>query len=107
MSSINQSIPVISLFFGCGGLDLGFEKEHFEPLLALDIDQAAVNTYNHNRTQKLARVADLSEVGGAEISRLLRSTNPGCSPRGVIGGPPCQAFSAGNAFYKSDGITPI
>lgn len=38
------SRPVLSLFSGAGGLDLGFERAGFQPLLALDSQPVAVET---------------------------------------------------------------
>jgi DNA (cytosine-5)-methyltransferase 1 len=91
------SIPIVSLFSGSGGLDLGFEREGFKPRLALDSDPVAIQTYNANRTgsARVAKVADLSSITAAEISRMWASVTS-VPPRGVIGGPPCQAFSIGN-----------
>ena len=100
----SPSIPVLSLFSGAGGLDLGFEACAFEPRLALDFDPAAVETYNWNRRGRLqpARGADLSQVDGAEIAAWWDVVSPDESPRGVIGGPPCQAFSVSNVHHLED-----
>jgi DNA (cytosine-5)-methyltransferase 1 len=89
--------PVLSLFSGSGGLDLGFEAAGFKVGLALDADPVAVDTYNWNRRGKeVARVADLATTSPRELVRLWESLNPGSPPVGIVGGPPCQAFSIGN-----------
>ena len=49
--------PVLSLFSGAGGLDLGFKHAGFRPGLAVDIDPAAVETYSWN--QPGTRIAQL------------------------------------------------
>jgi DNA (cytosine-5)-methyltransferase 1 len=77
-------------------MDLGFEQQGFEPILAIDKDQAAVDTYNHNRKTKVALKGDLSLLSGSDIIALLEEHSPGVRPRGVIGGPPCQSFSVSN-----------
>jgi len=84
---------VLSLFSGCGGLDLGFEQARFNPVLAVEIDQEACNSYALNRPSRRNRVltADLSSLSAETLVALL----PG-DVRGVIGGPPCQAFSESN-----------
>lgn len=41
-------MKVISLFSGCGGLDLGFERQDIEVVWACENAKAAVNTYRHN-----------------------------------------------------------
>ena len=58
------NIPILSLFSGSGCLDLGFEGAGYDPLLALDLDAIAVQTYNLNRPQHsaAARQADLSQI---------------------------------------------
>lgn len=99
MNSRNQ-IPVISLFSGAGSMDLGFRKSGFLPVLAIDSDAAAVETYNKNFKSKIATVGDLSALNGDDVVRLLEKTTPGVRPRGVIGGPPCQSFSVSNVHRK-------
>lgn len=93
-------IPVISLFSGCGGLDLGFRQQGFEPIIAMDLEQAAVDSYNFNQPS-VARVVDLAVGAVADLvdgwEKVWEET-----PKGVIGGPPCQAFSIGNVHPKSD-----
>ncbi len=93
---LSERIPIISLFCGCGGLDLGFAREGFETLLAVDINATAVDSYSRNHGDGIAHVADLAELDGSDISLLLQAKRPGMVPRGVIGGPPCQHFSSGN-----------
>ena len=94
-------MKVISLFSGAGGLDLGFEQEGFVPIVAIDKDQASVDTYNHNRESKIARKGDLSKLTGKDIIAMIEEQAPRVIPRGVIGGPPCQSFSQSNVHSKS------
>lgn len=93
-------IPVLSLFCGAGGLDLGFLKAGFEPVLAIDNDFAAIESYRLNQNADAARLADLSSLPGAAIVDWLRETPT--TIRGVIGGPPCQGFSVGNTSGRRD-----
>lgn len=89
-----KKIPVISLFSGSGGLDWGFRQAGFEPLLAVDVDQAAVDTYNANQPPVAQRVNLLTTTISDFVEKCATDTDR--SPRGVLGGPPCQAFSVGN-----------
>jgi|GEM_PF-2059218 len=41
-------VDVISLFSGCGGMDLGFHQEKFDIKYANDIDKKACLTYKRN-----------------------------------------------------------
>jgi len=97
-----DKIPVISLFSGCGGLDLGFTRKGFEIVLALDINEFAVKTYNFNHGGQVSQIADLTKMDGQDIFNLIQANHPGVSPRGVITGPPCQTFSQGNVYSSED-----
>ena len=78
---------IIDLFCGCGGLSLGFEKAGFEPILAIDLWKDAIETYNHNRTNKVAKCIEIQKISNEDLEKLKKE----CV--GVIGGPPCQGFS--------------
>jgi DNA (cytosine-5)-methyltransferase 1 len=93
-------IHVVSLFCGPGGMDLGFRRHGFIPILALDDNQSAVETYNRNHKGKIATKTNIRKVSDTEIIKLVREASNGISPRGVIGGPPCQSFSRGNVNKK-------
>lgn len=99
-----MGIPIISLFSGCGGLDLGFSQAGFETVLASDVDPIAVKTYNFNHGNSISQIVDLAVVDGQSIIQLLQDKNLGESPSGVIGGSPCQTFSHSNVHFKSDDI---
>ena len=92
----SQCMPIISLFCGAGGLDLGFRREGFKALLALDHSRAAINSFNLNTKTKVGRLADLAAITPSQIVEMMEEVSPGVSPVGVIGGPPCQGFSRGN-----------
>jgi DNA (cytosine-5)-methyltransferase 1 len=47
-SATPPAIPVISIFSGAGGLDLGFRQAGFKPVMAIDISSAACKTLRHN-----------------------------------------------------------
>jgi len=93
----DDHFPILSLFCGAGGLDYGFRRERFKVILACDNSVAAVNSYNLNARAKVARLVDLSVVTTHQLFALMEETTPGVAPVGVIGGPPCQGFSQGNA----------
>ncbi len=85
-------MDVISLFSGCGGLDLGFEQAGFKIAFANDIDKSLDETYELNHKLKLDNrsIEDLKGKGLPESD-------------GIIGGPPCQSWSlAGKMLGAKD-----
>jgi DNA (cytosine-5)-methyltransferase 1 len=98
-SSPKSPIPIVSLFSGPGGLDLGFQQGGFETISAFERSQVAVNTFNQNLLA-VATVADLATAKPEDIVAQVRKT--GRIPAGVIGGPPCQAFSTANVRQRND-----
>jgi len=82
-------------------MDLSFRRSGFVPILAIDDNKAAVDTYNWNHAEQVAVRADIRELSATGIVELLNRISPGLAPRGVIGGPPCQSFSVGNVAKKA------
>ena len=80
---------VIDLFCGAGGFSEGFRQAGFDVMLGIDSNKQAITTFNNNHKRKgrlinvenIDRNYILGETGNKEIDVL-------------IGGPPCQAFSA-------------
>lgn len=85
--------PLLSLFCGAGGMDLGFEQAGFEIGAAFDIRCDAVASYNRNRQRAIARVADIRKLEPGDVALAIGV------PFGVIGGPPCQSFSIANSAH--------
>lgn len=77
---------VIDLFAGCGGMTQGFVDAGFDPVLAVEWDEQAAATYaaNHDPDLNHTVCADISTVPSADVPKADV----------VIGGPPCQGFSA-------------
>ena len=88
---------VVDLFCGAGGLTLGFEKQNFESVLAIDMWSNAIDTFNNNREKKVGIVKDISEVDEEFIKQYVKE-----HVSGVIGGPPCQGFSLAGRRSEDD-----
>ena len=91
---------MLSLFSGAGGLDLGFKNGGFRPGLAIDIDPVAVETYRWNQPDTHVAQLDIAQTSADELVDLWISVNGEQGPAGIIGGPPCQAFSVSNVHQK-------
>lgn len=100
-SPASGPIDVIDLFSGCGGLSLGFEfigrlTDSFRLQAAVDINPYAVATYSRNLPIPASRL-DLAAESRSESSLQALSAKLGIQPGRpliLVGGPPCQGFSA-------------
>ena len=84
---------IISLFSGCGGLDLGFEKAGFNIPVANEFDKTIWATYkkNHPRTHLIEN--DIRKIEKEDIECYISEEIDG-----IIGGPPCQSWSEAGAL---------
>lgn len=78
-------MKVVSLFSGCGGLDLGFERAGFEVIWANEFDSTIHDTYRLNHPKTVLNTSDIRNLSAKDV--------PDCD--GIIGGPPCQSWSLG------------
>jgi len=78
---------VVSLFSGCGGLDLGFTKAGFNITWANDDDKDIRETYKRNHRNTYLDERSITDIRSDET--------PDCI--GIIGGPPCQSWSEAGA----------
>lgn len=101
-STISSTLPVVSLFCGPGGFDEGFAQAGFTPVLAIDAEPAACNTFRRNHAAATVLKRDLSTAPRGYVAERLKELPDSPAPIGVIGGPPCQAFSKSNG-HKKDG----
>lgn len=92
-------IPVVSVFSGAGGLDLGFHNAGFRTVMAVDASKSAVSSYNGNFDGSLAEYGNLAHQ--PTLKKLVERARDSHAV-GVIGGPPCQGFSKGNVTKRSN-----
>lgn len=94
-TSINDdSLKMIDLFCGAGGLSLGFTQEGFVTSLANDIQECCVDTYAHNHPETPRDHIVLGDI--KDVTENLNELLDGRTVDIVVGGPPCQGFSMAN-----------
>ena len=86
---------VVSLFCGCGGLDLGFHEAGYDIVYAADNDAAAIDVYKRN----IDTNAFVKDVCSAEFHSDLRQLK---NVDVVLGGFPCQGFSKAGPKRQAD-----
>ena len=82
----NNKPKVVSLFSGCGGLDLGFKNAGFEIIWANDFDKDSTETYKKNIDERIV-LGDITKIESSEIPKNADV---------LLGGFPCQGFSVAN-----------
>ncbi len=106
LSSNGLEFPVISLFSGAGGLDIGLEESGFHTAVCVEFDDDCRETLRYNRPDwklfengiKIENGKFLQRIPGdirdIEVDELLEFANlqQGESAL-VVGGAPCQPFS--------------
>ena len=77
-------MKIISLFTGCGGLDLGFHKAGFNTVWANEYDKTIWDTIRVNFAKTRLDTRSIVNIPSNEIPDNIS---------GIIGGPPCQSWS--------------
>ena len=80
----DKHMNVISLFSGCGGLDLGFEKAGFTIPVANEFDKTIWETFKINHPNTNLIEGDIRNISEDDFPKQVD---------GIIGGPPCQSWS--------------
>ena len=86
-------MKVISLFSGCGGLDLGFEKAGFDIPVANEYDSTIFETFKVNHPKTHLIEGDIRQISKEDIAPYISG-----EVDGIIGGPPCQSWSEAGAL---------
>ncbi len=89
---------LLSLFSGCGGLDLGFKRARFKIPVANEFDKNIFDTFKANHFDTHLIECDIRKISKNDIVPYMSD-----EITGIIGGPPCQSWSeAGNLIGIND-----
>ncbi|WP_210505495.1 DNA cytosine methyltransferase [Naasia sp. SYSU D00057] len=95
-----ERLTALSLFSGCGGLDLGIRNAGFDVLGGVDNDPFSAQSHAVNFPESkfyLGSIADFSE----ELAKKLIGADRLSDVDLLVGGPPCPPFSK-SRFYRTD-----
>lgn len=81
---------LLDLFSGCGGLSRGFMDAGCRVLLGVDVDRAALDSFEQNHPGAVGLMGSLAE---AETFDRMREIVGDRKVDLIVGGPPCQGFS--------------
>ena len=93
MNKTGKKPNIVSLFSGCGGLDLGFRQRGYQTVWANDFDRWATETFKRNFGD-IIHSGDVEEIDPYEDRSI-----PDCDI--ILGGFPCQDFSV---IWKRPGL---
>ena len=93
-----DSLKVIDLFSGAGGLSQGFRDAGFDIISAVEIDKNLSQTFRENFKKTKLFEKDISKVNSKDLLAKNSSVDV------VVGGPPCQGFSMSGKRIRSNGI---
>jgi len=79
-----KKLSVISLYSGCGGLDIGFKKAGFRTILATDNWERACETLTENKLAETVLHDDIRNISFKAYKNKIDI---------IIGGPPCPPYS--------------
>ena len=96
----SEGTNVVDLFSGVGGLSLGSARAGFAVRGTVDNDPRANDAHKRNFPNTAHLNNDIAKLTGAELKSQLQFTSD--SITGILGGPPCQGFSAIGRRDKDD-----
>ena len=104
-----QSMKVVDLFAGCGGLSYGFLREGAKILAHLELDKSCCETLRINFEDQDNRIfqldiRDTKSYLNNKKNSLLKLVKKEGNLDIILGGPPCQAYSVAGRIRDPKGM---
>ena len=98
-NKMSNTLNVIDLFCGCGGMSKGLTDAGLNIIAGIDIWDKAIESYNKNYAHK-AYCEDLTKLPPEKFNELYNKNNKDVDI--LVGGPPCQSYSIAGKRCKTD-----
>lgn len=96
-----KKIKTLSLFSGAGGLDIGFHNAGFDIVACVELEEKYCKTLIENKKNR-KYFHNNTDIHNVDIRKFDVSPYKNLGIECLIGGPPCQTFSA--AGRRSGGV---
>jgi DNA (cytosine-5)-methyltransferase 1 len=90
---VSKKFTAVDIFSGAGGMSIGSIMAGIQPVLAVEFDVHAANTYKTNHPKTIVLQQDIKTVNP------IKHTDK--NPFILFGGPPCQGFSVANTKTRN------
>ena len=90
---------IISLFSGCGGLDIGFHRKGFYTTVCIESNPLMCKSLQANKVAKNIICDEIQNVTNHQLKKVSQVNKHEADL--VLGGPPCPAFSK-SRFYRKE-----
>lgn len=97
-NNLQKKPTVIDLFCGAGGFSEGFKQAGYQVLLGIDNIEIFIETFKANHENTIAICEDIRKITVKDVKKKITNKNIDI----IIGGPPCQGFSAAGRRDKND-----
>lgn len=90
---------IISLFTGCGGLDIGFHRKGFYSAVCVESNPLMCESLHKNKVSENIICAEIQNITNEQLEKVSHIRRHEADV--VLGGPPCPAYSK-SRFYRKE-----